>query len=281
MNQLTPNSQFTFVEQLGDPTDSGTNYVRCIIRYSSTSKTVATVNMTDHGGQRFTALFTVPADLTGQGYYLDVTTTVYSDSGYTQPNVDYQIQTVSYFVIQPVTNSNQGGGGMDEQSFINLLKKYIRFPKIKIPEQKDIDLSPLHARLDQIEKRRPRDVDLSPVIGSLADLHTKVSSIRIPELEKIDLGPIISALQQISRNHESFRTDMTRRSFAHEQAIKSMLQDTFSSISGDVSKSMTTAVNERMSDLLHLEISPPKASSKSKGPQLDPKLKKLISPYAK
>ena len=218
MNQLAPNTQFTYVEQLGDPTDQNQNYVQCVVRYSASSAVIATINMTNVSGQRFTGKFQVPTDPTGLGYYLDITTTVYSDSGYSQVNTNYQTTTTTFFVLQPVTPSAFGGngGGYDDANLlkrVQILEDLIR--AIKILPHKETDLSPV---IEAIESLDIPTTDLKPVIKA-------IQGIRIPEPiepEKVDLYPLIEGLQNISLSHKELEEKVEMLHKEHEKKIKEM-----------------------------------------------------------
>src|SRR5574337_612585 len=87
--QLEPREYFTIARGLEDYTDSTTYYVRAVIRNARTDALIDTVNLTDNGNRRFTKAWQVPADPSGLGFYIIVTTTVYTDSGYTTKAENY------------------------------------------------------------------------------------------------------------------------------------------------------------------------------------------------
>ena len=77
MIQLRPTETFTIVRVLGDTVDTATYFVQAIIRNSNTGKIIDTINLTDKGNRRFTGNWEVAADVSGEGFYIDITTTVY------------------------------------------------------------------------------------------------------------------------------------------------------------------------------------------------------------
>src|SRR5258707_3851150 len=99
--QLEPLEDFTIARGLEDHTDSTTYYVRAVVRDAKTDALLATVNLTDQGdAHRFSKKWQIPADQTGQGYYLLITTSVYTDSGYTTKSSNYGDKDETYLVMR-------------------------------------------------------------------------------------------------------------------------------------------------------------------------------------
>jgi hypothetical protein len=172
--QLEPRSYFTIVRQLKDPQDTGTYYVRAYIRKSLDDTLLDTVDLTDYGGQRFKYNYQLPADTSGEGLYIDITTRVFTDSGYTTESDYYQKENFQYLVKKGYNPVYGGGGGyIDYKKVREIIKEEIeKLPKIEIPEQKEVDLNPI---LKAIE-----DIDVSPVVktekvelGGIARLNLK------------------------------------------------------------------------------------------------------------
>lgn len=172
------------VRQLTDPLDTGTNYVQAVIRNSTTGGIVATLNLTDQTGQRFTGEYTTPPDISGMGYYLDITTTVYSDSGYTTKNVNYSIEANTYFIHEQRTHF--GGGGSD-----------VNYDKIRKIVQEILD--------GQEKQEMPTIKDLTPEIKAMEQrikdsVANAVSSIRFPEQVRPDLDGVVSRISSTVEN---------------------------------------------------------------------------------
>lgn len=175
---ILPQSTLRLVRQLTDPSDSGTNYVQATARNSATGDTVATVNMTDAGNQRFTGSFTTPVDGSGMGYYLDVTTKVYTDAGYTTLNANYAIETHTYFVHEQRVHLGGGGADVNYEKIKRIVKEVLdEQEKTELPETPDI-LPELIA-----SERRIREA-----IG------TAIESIKIPEQVRPDLDGAVSRI---------------------------------------------------------------------------------------
>jgi hypothetical protein len=133
--QLHPREQFTITRQLNDPAIVTTFYVRAVIRNAKTDTVIDTVNLTDKTGQRFTKQWLVPADPSGQGFWISIVTSVYTDNGYTTKSTDYGDEACSYLVQERyVFNPNYPvGPDIDYKRIKKMIDEAIK--KIEIPEQ--------------------------------------------------------------------------------------------------------------------------------------------------
>ncbi len=107
--QLNPRENFTIVRQLENHMDSSTHYVQAVIRNARTDTVIATVNLTDQTGRRFSKVWQVPADPSGQGFWISILTTVYDDAAYTTKSPSYG-ENMEQFLVQERYNFNIGGG---------------------------------------------------------------------------------------------------------------------------------------------------------------------------
>lgn len=176
---INPQSTLRLVRQLTDPSDVGINYVQATARNSATGDIVATVNLTDAGNQRFTGSLTTPADASGMGYYLDVTTKVYTDAGYTTLNTNYAIETMTYFVYQQSVHIGGGGADVSYDKIRKIVKEELDAQeKTELPEIRDVVPELLAS------ERRVREA-----IGSA------VAGIKMPEQVRPDLDGAVARLQ--------------------------------------------------------------------------------------
>ncbi len=138
MLQLEPRENYTIVRKLDDPNDSDTYYVRAFIRNSKTDALLDTVDLTDKGEGRFTGNWQVVADTVGLGIYIDITTRVYTDSGYTVINEKYADRQDQYLVLaryNPVFGNGSGGGrDIDYKKVRKIVQEEIaKIPPVEIP----------------------------------------------------------------------------------------------------------------------------------------------------
>jgi len=178
MIHITPHGSFPIVRQLEDVSDTTTYYVSAVIRDSGTGNTLATVQLTDNGDQRFTYNYPVPADPSGNGRYIDITTIVYSDSGYTT-RAGFADENETYLVKQD--NVHLGGGG-----------ETVSYPEIrKIIKQE----------LEKLDIPQPQKMeDLRPTLKSMEDklrneINTAVSGIEIPKQVQPNLDRVVSEIR--------------------------------------------------------------------------------------
>ncbi len=169
MISLQPYEQFVIARQLQDHTDATTYYVRAVVRNSITGAILKTINLTADVSdpRRFTKVYEVPADVSGLGFYIDITSSVYSDSGYTTKATTYGDELESYLVYDRTQKG--GGGGADVD--------YKKIEKILLQTMKPL--------IDR------KEIDLGPVLSEIRGVMSAVDAIEIPEL---DNSPVIKVL---------------------------------------------------------------------------------------
>lgn len=181
--QLTPREYFTVARGLEDHTDGATYYVRAVIRDARTDVLIDTINLTNQGdGHRFSLPWQVPADPSGQGFYVLVTTSVYTDSGYTTKSELYGDKYDTYLVHRrPTASFGSGGGGpdVDYKKVRKIVEEVVgqALKTIPVPEKPEIPAP-----------------DLSSILEAVRDVGTTVRAITIPEQKETDLQPVLNAL---------------------------------------------------------------------------------------
>lgn len=208
--QIEPLYTLALSYQLSDPSDTGTYYVRAVLRNTLTSAVISTVNLTSQGSGRFTGNTLAPADPTGQGFHMDATITVYTDSGYTTPSDVYQKENRNYLVRTANRNLGGGGGGgtdVDYDKIQRLIKAEIAALVALLP--KETDFSGVFASLEKLQESidelpEPPEAtpatDLTPVLEGLelvkGHVSQTVSDIEFPEQEKLDLSPVTLLMEE-------------------------------------------------------------------------------------
>lgn len=213
MLQLQPNETFPIVRVLEDHTDVSTNYVQAVIRDASTDALLATVNLTDLGNRRFSKNWKVPYDnVFANGRYILITTTVYTDSGYTTKNPNYGEVGETYLVQQRWSQGiYTSAGGPDAIDYARLEKildgKFGALKLPKIPTQKDYTanftgmvagLKDLAERIGAIkipEPVKPEPIDFTPIHQKLDAVHAEIKSR--PKFEKTSLEPLVPEMQRL------------------------------------------------------------------------------------
>ena len=195
---LVPNTTYTLIRQLANPTDTQTYYVQAVVRNIITGKTIKTINLVNQGGQRFTAPYQVPADTSGQGTYISICTYVFDDAGYSVPDGNYETEDKEYLIIQPPV-STYGNGGTTIVDY-DKIKKYIsdiKFPGIPTYDRQFKEMREYH---------EGRFNELTGYVDKA------VKGIKMPVYEDSEVRSSIASLRR--------ELEMTKKS--HESAIKAM-----------------------------------------------------------
>lgn len=110
--QVLPVSYVTTI-----PGDTTLYYVQAILRDTQSSKVLQSINLTNVSStpNRYVGQFSadVITDASGLGRQIDITISVYTDSGYTTLSNNYQILQLNYTVLQPWIQNLGMGGGMN------------------------------------------------------------------------------------------------------------------------------------------------------------------------
>ncbi len=232
-------------------------YVRAVIRDSLSGTILETKNLTHIATGRYTSVFTAPEDGQGTGRHIDITITVYTDSGYTIKSTDYQER--NYTLISKSSHVFGGGGSnIDYDLIVKLIKQMLdeKFVKEEKGEEKPIDFSPvltlskeaISAIADLKASIKPAEkVELEPVlkaINALNDLPKRIKfdpifslvqqaaldvmqKIEEKEVTKVDLTQMVQMLTNIQSHLEKFATNEEAR-------------DTFAEMIGSVKEKMTS-----------------------------------------
>lgn len=226
--QLQPSANFTLVRQLSNHLDTDTNYVQAVIRNAYTDAIIDTLQLTDKGSQRFKKDWQVSADPSGQGFYISVVTSVYTDSGYTTKNQNYGDEETTYLVQERVLF--RGGGGVDASDIRTIIKQELeKLPKpepITIPKPKEpVDrTSEILEAIRAAKPEPPQPQDTRPIMASLRALLKAVEEK--PVTPETDISPILDSIRAESENNGIDFKEMRDLMTAFEQNISSLIQET-------------------------------------------------------
>lgn len=205
---LRPHETFTVVRLITDHTDSNTYYVRAVVRNSRTDAVITTLNLTDQGSRRFTKNYRIP-EFNGDLMFMDITTTVYTDSGYTTKASAYGEEVITLQIERQKPQAVSSGINYDKvERMINTAISGIKMPEIPEKQEKvDIDYERIDAmvnkRIASVERSlgsiQPETVDISPVVQAVSELKLalidRFDNLSIPE-PKIDMKPVTDAFQR-------------------------------------------------------------------------------------
>jgi hypothetical protein len=189
MLQLNPSTDFPIVRVLTNPADVTGYYVRAIIKNSLLQTVIATVNLTDLGDGYFKGTWHTPSS---EGIYVDITTKVYSDAGYSVASEVYGSENNQYLCATRWGLQFGGGGGGESVSY----KKIDEIVKTRIEGQKTLTKEEVKQIVESTEK------DIKTSIKSVL---SAVDGIEMPKMEckhkemdiTKEMSPILSAVNEI------------------------------------------------------------------------------------
>jgi len=243
MIQLHPKETFTIVRQIEDHTDSSTYYVQAVVRNAKTDALLATINLDDKGDRRFSKTYIVPADPSGEGVWISILTSVYTDSGYTTKSGSYADKMESYLVqARPVFNPNYPvptGPDVDYKKIRNIIEDVVS--KNKVTQLKVTEMEPYIASLRKDIKESTsllsnipqKPLDLSSVINNnnkhSAEIKSLITKIDIPEFDYSELRTIFNReLQTFKDSMLSSINDSALMSENQKKEIMRFVNDAFS-----------------------------------------------------
>ena len=204
--QLHPRESFVITRQLANHTDSANYYVRAVVRNAKTDALLDTVDLTDKGSYRFSKSWLVPADVSGQGLWISILVSVYTDSGYTtkSPNHGDEMET---YLVQDRFNPNLGGFGGGSDIDYKRIKKIIDESLGTIEKPEGVELGGITSDVkSSIRAIKEAEMTLSKKIDTIKmpkcehkEIMRAVESIEMPEMPEIpefDYPLILNAMQE-------------------------------------------------------------------------------------
>ncbi len=205
MLTLRTAGNFTVVRQISNHLDTDTNYVRAVIRNAYTDVIIDTLDLTDRTGQRFSKNWRVPGDPSGEGFYISIVTSVYSDSGYTTKNANYGDEENTYLVADREGALRGGGSGVDARTVRRIIQEEIakieKPEKVEFPEfpkaqevKFDTVLSAIEGLKTALKPEKPEKIDFKPVYDSLQTILNAVEEKEVTPVTNLE--PILQAIDE-------------------------------------------------------------------------------------
>jgi len=246
MLQLQPGEKFIIVRGIEDHLDSGSYYVRAVVRNADSDAIIGTVNLSDKGdGHRFSAEWYVPQDPSGSGLYIVITTSVYTDAGYTTKSGNYGDKYDTYLIQKRLTRNDIPFGGSDisYKKVEEIVKRVVdqrkpqEIPKVNL-ENVQNQLSRINDFLSAFKIPEAEKFDYEKILTELATFKSEMANLfkTIPQPEKIDFEPLINKNKENLSNSieqilsalrafvESVKEETTKNSEIADKKIKSILE---------------------------------------------------------
>ncbi len=210
---LNPQNYFTVVRQINNHTDTATYYVKAVIRNAYTDTIIDTLQLTDKGGQRFKKDWLVPADPSGQGFYISIVTSVYTDSGYTTKSENYGDDENTYLIQDRVIN--RGGGGDNSLDMVSI-RQAIREEIANIPKvtEKWEEILLAIANLDIPKDNTKQIIDeIKKISKQIKDKEVTPKTDLTPILdylkndEKVDISPLLYMVDNVEARVKNLQQD--------------------------------------------------------------------------
>lgn len=239
---LQPQNSFTVVRQISNHLDTATYYVRAVIRNAYTDAVIETLDLEDKGSQRFKKNWQVPGDTSGQGFYISIVTSVYSDSGYTTKSENYGDDENTYLVQDRIITGRFGGGDSTDYTRIREIVKE-EVDKIEIPEPKDFPEMPVMKWGEVMDMLQQINIGIASVPKEQVDLIPALNSVmetikQLVEDKEVtpetDINPIIEKLDGISSSIDNVVKNISQS----EDGVLSKISEDFNKLGRELKKTM-------------------------------------------
>lgn len=214
---LQPQVAFPLVRQIANHLDSETYYVRAVVR-NAQGVTIDTVALASQGDQRYQTSWQVPADPSGQGAYISIITSVYTDSGYTAKSPNYGDEENTYLIFDRVMPAMRGSAGADSRTIRRIVEEVIdaKIPKPE-PEEPEVEepaepmrwdevLSSIEELKTALKPEKPEKVDFKPLFKAIESLRSDVKEKEVTPVT--DLSPILAKLNEKEENDDLTRQEL-------------------------------------------------------------------------
>ena len=272
--QYRPGATIPIVYLITDVTDTTTYFVQAVIRDTTKNTVLSRVNLTQDSNntRRFFSTTQSPSDVSGLGLFIDITTTVYTDSGYTTKSTLYQEQINTYLVWDFIApRFAAGGGGVDYVK----LRKIIQEEIGNIPEYEPtvVDLKPVLEGIGAIGGvvSKSHTSGIKNVLKSLENVHSTIKSLPPPiEPKDVDFSDILSKFDEFSTNINE-RISVIEDAYKGVNNIKTkydVIDRNVSTMIKDFKKEISSEIDSKLAHLndikFNLNVVHPEKTEKTK-----------------
>ena len=268
---LNPQKSFSVVRQIANHIDTTEYYVRAVIRYAYTDALITNLDLDLKGDQRYSKNWQVVADPSGQGTYISIVTSVYTDAGHTTKSENYGDEENTYRVFDDMSPAMKGGGGLDMRTTRRIMEESLekmKFPeqeKISIPKQKEYDdkFNELTRGLSDIKtlvaSLPAENVNLSPVVSRLNELSQELKTK--PVTKETDLNPVLDSIREAQDERDVNRSEMT----GLIDILKQELTDTMKQMVMEAVTEATPNAMKGASFSVPMNLNPPQKEKEQQG----------------
>lgn len=240
---IQPREYFPISRVIADPSDATVYFVKAIVRNARTGATIDSLKLISMGGGIWALSWQVPADTSGQGLFISITTIVYTDAGYSSLSDMYGQEQDTFLIYDRMKwvaamaqqiSAISSGADIDYKKIgrivtegvvkgLEPVKKVLTgiaadIDALEDAEAAEVDLGPVLSALEALaEATAPikglKNADLTDLIKLVRDTHNAVAQIEIPEAaEPTDLSPVLKAIAEkpvTTVDHESIAKGIT------------------------------------------------------------------------
>lgn len=250
---IQPREYFPISRVIADPSDATVYFVKAIVRNARTGATIDSLKLISMGGGIWALSWQVPADTSGQGLFISITTIVYTDAGYSSLSDMYGQEQDTFLIYDRMKwvaamaqqiSAISSGADIDYKKIgrivtdaltkaVDPLKKALLdiaqdVDGIETAEAVEVDLGPVLAALESlVEATKPikalKNTDLTDLIKIVTDARDRIAGLKIPEpTASTDLSPVLKAI-------ENKKPDFTIESIVSEllPAVEERLSESF------------------------------------------------------
>lgn len=235
MGELSPLSPIPVSYTASIPGDTTLYYVKAVLRDTQSSAVLQSINLAQYSStpNRYTGNFNAVQDSSGLGRPVDITVTVYTDSGYSDPSPNYQIYQTSYVIRQPWLPTLGSGGGLNidydklQKMFdgARVSNEELINEKIRAVPTVDYDRVDSSARRFHDENKRETLAQVASMLQPLlsaVELHRQATESNHSELATSlsSLMPLFSQLERVI-NRKSALSSAERKTL-HREVVSLM-----------------------------------------------------------
>lgn len=189
MQQVSPNQKIPLVYVISDPSDSTTYYPQAVIKDTATGSVIQTINLSLDVTGRYIGTAQPIADTSGLGRFVDITTTVYTDSGHSIKSNKYAVVCDPYLIIQQWSPTMGTGGGTSYVDYDRIKEIYGEDRervlkdiegRIKVPKPEKVKYGKIKEMLDELPKLTPEEIQEkhSELVSSMNKLQSVIEDVK-------------------------------------------------------------------------------------------------------